>query len=281
MRALVCLLALFAAGASARADESRAVPAVGSKLTYRFVTQTISAGRTTASGMIYTYIVTAGDASSAEGIIKPLALIVHCNNGAADPACRDVPGARIEGDLLTQPVGADAGDSLSRQSWFKLVYFLPAERKLPVPGPRDPKAPLGEIGPEPDFVLTNTLDCDLAALASFLPVGSSPHVALSCQTVAGHSASRAGRLGAQTAEDTITYDITYTGSGWVTLPSGNWEVKKLAFKLTPKDPKHPAAEGESLFSPQLGALVRTHTVGMNPAARSTTENTSELIAVAP
>jgi hypothetical protein len=55
----------------------------------------------------------------------------------------------------------------------------------------------------------------------------------------------------------VSFDISYTGDGWITLPSGNWEVKRLAFKMTPEDPSRIASEGESLFSPQLGVIVKT------------------------
>jgi hypothetical protein len=65
----------------------------------------------------------------------------------------------------------------------------------------------------------------------------------------------------------------------ITLPSGNWEVKKLAFKVTPEDPARVASEGESLFSPQLGVIVKTHRVGESASAQSTSETTTELISV--
>ncbi len=283
-RHIAWLLALCAVAGGTRAEEPRGVPALGSKLTYRLVTTTTTPTRTTTVGEVYTYIVTASDATSAEGVIKPRALIVHCDGGSADPGCSDArkaTGAHFDGDLLTVPIASDIGDSLARHSHFKLTHFFMASRQFPVPGARDKDVGLAEIGPEPSMVLTNTLQCDLSGLAAFLPVGNAPHIALPCENIFERSASRDGRTAAQTNRDKVSFDITCTGSGWVSLPSGNWEVKKLAFKMMPADPTHGGSEGENLFSAQLGALVRTHLIGRNPAANSTTENTVDLIAVKP
>lgn len=281
MRALAGLLALITVAAAAWADEARNVPATGSKLTYRLITQTIVGGKTITAGMVYTYIVTASDGAAAEGVIKPVARIIHCDGGAADLACRDVPNSRIEGDLLTQSIGGDAAEALAKHSHFKLAYFLPEERRFPFPASRDPQHAFGEIGPDPDFVLTNTLKCDSTALAAFMPIGKAPHIALECETSVERTPSQRHNIAAQASREPVSYDITYAGDGWVTLPSGNWPVKKLAFKTTPKDPDHLAGEGETLFSPQLGAVIKTHAVGKTPAASSTTETTVELISVEP
>jgi hypothetical protein len=62
----------------AAADESRNVPAVGSKLTYRSVSTTTIPRATLTTGEVSTYIVTAAEANSAEGIIKPRAVIIKC-----------------------------------------------------------------------------------------------------------------------------------------------------------------------------------------------------------
>jgi hypothetical protein len=129
--------------------------------------------------------------------------------------------------------------------------------------------------------MTNTLNCDPAALAGFAPVGTAPHVAFDCEFGFESTASRSQSVPARSSHDAVTYDFTYAGDGWVTLPSGNWAVKKLAFKMTPKDPSHPGSEGESLFSPQLGAVVKTRSVGNNAANGATTETTAELISVEP
>lgn len=279
MRTAVFLLALVAFTATGRADE-RNTPALGMKLTYRFTTLTTIGGRTFGGGMVYTYVVTASDGKTAEGIIKPVAQITRCN-GPADILCRDIPNAHIEGDLLTRPIPSDAAEGLAKHSHFKLVDFLSEERKFPFPASRDPKNVLGEAGPDPDFVLTNTLRCDLSPLAAFVPVGKAPHVALDCEAGVERTASRTHNIAAQSSKGPVTYDITYTGDGWVTLPSGNWEVKKLAFKMMPKDPALPASSAETFFSPQLGAVVKTHLVGKNPSAKATSENTTELISVTP
>jgi hypothetical protein len=285
MRFLLSLAALIIALAAAHADEGRNVPAVGSKLTYRFITTTTMPRAKITAGEIYTYIVTAGDATSAEGIIKPVAMIISCKGGADDPFCRpalETPGAHLDSDLLTVPIAGDVGDALAKQSHFKMTYILQEDRKFPVPGARDLEHPnYGDIGPDPQVVLTNTMHCDLTGLPAFLPIGVAPHVALPCERRFERSATRDGHFPPQTISGKVSYDISYTGSGSVSLPSGNWEVKKLAIKMIPDDPKQVRTEGESLFSPQLGTIVKTHLTGRNPAMQATSESASELISVAP
>jgi hypothetical protein len=74
-------------------------------------------------------------------------------------------------------------------------------------------------------------------------------------------------------------EIAYAGSGWVTVPSGSWQVQKYTTTVTPKEAGGQTSETETLFSTQLGVPVRAHLVGHFPAAQTTTENTVELISV--
>jgi hypothetical protein len=99
-------------------------------------------------------------------------------------------------------------------------------------------------------------------------------VTLPCESIFERTASRDGHRPALTIRDKVSFNISYTGDGWITLPSGNWEVKRLAFKMTPEDPSRIASEGESLFSPQLGVIVKTHRTGENTSAHSKAENTN-------
>jgi hypothetical protein len=285
MPRLIWLLVLLATAGAARADEGRNVPALGSKLTYRFVATTTLPTRTIVAGEVYTQIVTKVDKASAEGIIKPRALIIHCKDGAADPGCKSPAqkaGAHLDGDLLTIPIADDVGDALAKLSSFKYAYFMQETRKVPVPGGRDATHPdLADIGPEPTIMLTNSYQCEFDRLASFVPIGRASHIALPCATIFERSASRDGRVPPMTARNKVTFDVTYTGDGRVTLPSGNWEVKKLAVKLVPDDPQRPSSEGESLFSPQLGIIIKPQFTASNPATHAKTESNSELISVEP
>jgi len=284
MRGLLLAVALIAAGL-AHADETRTVPAVGTKLTYRSIGITKLPDKTIKAGQVYSYIVTSSDGTTAEGLIKPVAIIIDCPGGAGDLGCQNAaksPGARFDGDLLTVPVGSESGDALATHSGFKLNHFILASRKLPIPSSRDPNEhDLRDFGPDPAYILTNTMQCDTAALDGFLPFGKAPQVTLPCEMSFERSASRDGRLPVVSTHDTVSMAISYGGIGWVTLPSGNWQVVKLASEVTPKEPDHPASETDALFSTQLGATVRTHTLGSNPPAHATTENTIELISVAP
>jgi len=285
MRRCAALLALLAMGGIAQAGEARDVPAVGSKLTYRSVTTTTIPRATLTTGEVSTYIVTAGDASSAEGIIKPRARIIQCKEDHSDSYCKTAAertGAHFDGALLTIPIAGNIGDALAKQSAFKDAYFILETRKFPMPGMRDPYGPdLGDIGPEPAYILTSTYQCDFARLAGFWTSGTAAHVTLPCERIFERTASRDGHRPALTIREKVSIDISYTGDGSITLPSGNWEVKKLAFKMTPEDPSRIASEGESLFSPQLGVIVKTHRTGENASAHSKLESTTELISVEP
>jgi hypothetical protein len=285
MRLGAPLLALLAMSGIAHADEARNVPAAGSKLTYRSVTTTTIPRATLTTGEEFTYIVTAGDATSAEGIIKPRARIVQCKEDDTDLYCKSAaarPGAHFDGGLLTIPIASDIGDALAKESDFKYAYFIQENRKFAVPGVRDPQhSDPGDFIPEPAYILTNTYHCDFARLAGFLASGTTAHVTLPCETIFERTASRDGQRPALTTHNKVSVDIRYIGDGSVTLPSGNWQVKKLAFKMTPEDPSHLGSEGESLFSPQLGVIVKTHRIGENPSTHSKSENTTELISVEP
>lgn len=285
MRCLIWFLVLLAMPAIAGADETRNVPALGSKLTYRFVATTTLPGRTITAGEVYTIIVTKVDQGSAEGIIKPRALIIQCKDGAADPACKSAAqkaGAHFDGDLLSIPITDDVGDALAKLSGFKYAYFMQETRKIPVPGARDAAHPdLADIGPEPTITLTTSYQCEFERLAGFVPVGRVPHIALPCEMIFARSASRDGHVTPLTVRNKVTFDITYEGDGQVTLPSGNWQVKKLIIKEVPDDPKHASSDGESLFSPQLGVIIKTHFTANNPASHAKTETNSELISIEP
>ncbi len=268
----------------ASADEARTVPAVGAKLTYRLVSTTTTPTKAVSTGQVYTYIVTKSDGTTAEGVIKPNAIILGCAGGPTDLGCKDAaasPGAHFDGNLLTVPVDSAAGDALSQHSGFKLNHFLVLSRMYPIPSSRDPKAyNLHDFGPDPQYLITNTLQCeDLAKLEAFLPFGKSQQLGLTCETTLERTASRDGNLPALATHEPVAIGVAYTGSGWVTLPSGNWQVQKFTATITPKEPGHASSESETLFSSQLGVAVRSHVVGQNPTAKSTTENTVELISV--
>ena len=277
-------IALLAATATAHADDVRTVPAAGIKLTYRLESVTKTPTKTLSTGQVYTYIVAKSDGTVAEGVIKPNAMIIPCE-GAADLGCKEAmasPGAHLDGKLLTVPVDSESGDALSKHSAFKLNHFLMLSRAYPVPSSRDPKEyDLHDFGPDPAFIFTNTLQCDdLAKLDGFLPFGKAQQVTLTCENAFERSASRDGKLPPLSTHEPVTMEIAYTGSGWVTVPSGSWQVQKYTTTVTPKEAGQQSSEAESLFSTQLGVTVRAHLVGHNPSSQTTTENTIELISVA-
>jgi hypothetical protein len=282
-RVLASAIALLATVGAAHADDARTVPAEGIKLTYRLVSTTTTPTKTISAGQVYTYIVAKSDGPTAEGVIKPNAIIILCEGGS-DLGCKDAaasPGAHLDGNLLTVPVDSDSGDALSKHSAFKLNHFLVISRVYPVPSSRDPKDyNLHDFGPDPAYTITNTLQCDdLAKLDAFLPFGTAQQVTLTCETNFERSASRDGKLPLLSMHEAATMEIAYTGSGWVTVPSGSWQVQKYATKMTSKEAGQQSSEVETLFSTQLGVVVRSHLIGRLPASQTSTENTVELISV--
>lgn len=292
VRALIGAIALLAAVSTAHADEIRTVPAAGVKLTYRLVVTTTTTpdkprypGQlfTLTSGRIYTYIVSKSDGTTAEGVIKPNAVIIYCKGGASDRFCDEPaarPGAHFDGELLTVPVDSDSGDVLSKHSAFKMSHFLTLSRVYPVPSGRDPKADNHDFGPEPNYTITNTIQCDdMAKLDDLTPFGKAQRITLSCETSFERSASRVGSLPPASSHRSSTLEVVYTGNGSVTLPSGTWQVEKYTTTMTPKEAGRESSESEALISTQLGVPVRSHLVGHAPAIGGTTEDTVELVDV--
>lgn len=299
IRALAGAIALLAATGAAHADEVRTVPAAGVKLTYRLVSTTSKIPDkprwpdqlfTLRSGQIYTYIVTKSDGTTAEGVIKPDAVIIYCNDGASDRFCEEPaarPGAHFDGELLTVPVDSDSGDALSKHSFFKMNRLLMVSRLYPMPSSRDPKADNHDFGPEPGYTIAGTLQCDdPAKLDDLPPFGKAERITLTCETGFERSASRDGNRPPLSTHGQSTMEITHTGSGWVTVPSGNWRVEKYTSTTTPKEAESQSSEAEplfteteTLFSTQLGVSVSSHRVGHVPASQMTTEGTVELIDV--
>lgn len=298
-RALAGAIVLLAATTAAHADEIRMVPAAGVKLTYRIVSTTSKVpdkprypGQlfTLRSGQVFTYIVTKSDGTTAEGVIKPDAVIIYCKDGASDHFCDEPaarPGAHFDGELLTVPVDSDIGDALSKHSFFKLNRLLMLSRVYAAPASRDPKADNHDFGPEPGYTVGGTLQCDdLTKLDDFLPFGKTQRVILNCEDGFERSASRDGSRRPLSRHTPVTIEITYTGSGSVTVPSGTWQVEKYTTAMTPKDPAHQSgapeplfSETETMFSTQLGVPVSSHRVGHTPDSQFTGEGTVELIDV--
>ena len=281
--ALVCALGLVAAAGVARADDAYVLPPVGAQLTYRLVSTTKVADKSISitSGQVYTYIVAAADGSTVTGAIRPVALIYGCLASATDKDCAfasKVAGVKRDGDLITLPLPDAIADGLAKESGFKLRYFVNEERKFPMPGAKNPDDPSdAEFGITPLFVLSNSLICDFEQLRSFLPFGKTPHLALPCHSVFSRTHSRIGTD--LTMPEEISLEFTYDGSGHLSLPSGDWDVEKIAIKFIPNDASRPTARSEVQVAPKLGVPVKTHTFVDNSTTHASTESDSELIAI--
>jgi hypothetical protein len=237
------------------------------------------------TGQIYTYTITSISGVNSEGTIRPVALIYGCAEADTRKDCiaaGKMAGVKREGDLLTVPVPDSIADSLVKQSGYKGRYFLVEERNFPMPGPKNPDDPNDtEFGDTPLFMLSNQLKCDYEPLATFFPLGKIPQLTLSCRNVFSRTSSRVAGLGDQTQEEPLSVELSYIGAGKPSLPSGEWDVQKVAIKYIASDPSYPSAEGESDVAVKLGVTVKSHTLVTNKATNVTSESTSELIAYKP
>ena len=113
----------------------------GQRIDVPSVSTTTNPRATLTTGGLSTHIVTAADAVSAEGIIKPRAVVIKCKEDGSDVFCKTAamrPGAHYDGALLTIPIASDVGDALAKQSAFKYAYFIQETRKFRCPGARGP-----------------------------------------------------------------------------------------------------------------------------------------------
>ena len=286
MRAFLTALGLLAAIGPAYADDVYTLPPVGAQLTFRLVSTTKLADNTITAGQVYTYTITAVSGADIEGTIRPVALIYGCSEGDARKECvlgAKMAGAKRDGDLLTVPVSDSVADALVKESGFKGHYFMVEERTFPMPGPKNPDDPNdAEFSDQPLFVLTNQLKCDYQPLAAFFPLGKTQQLSLDCTNLFSRRHSRMATLKDQSQEAALSVELSYIGADKLTLPSGDWDVQKVAIKYVPKsETPQPGAEGESDVAVKLGVTVKSHTLVVNKAANLSVETTSEMIAYKP
>jgi len=285
MRLLLAMLALCVSTAAVRAEEARLTPAAGSTLTYRLVATTKSKNKTITTGQIYSYIVASSDGTTAEGTIKPLALLFDCRSPALDAVCaqaKKAPDVHEESGLTVLPIPSEIGDKLAAQSAFRLRAFIVELRKFPAPLPPDPKAPGdGLVSAEDPLIVTTTTQCDTAALSEFLPIGKSPKATLACETTFERSGFAASGVKPIKISDTVSLEVSYLGEGRATLASGPWDVRRLSMKQISSREDRPGAVVETQFSEKLGAAVTTRVAADPLKGGSVTETETELIAVSP
>jgi hypothetical protein len=281
MRRLFLAFLSLAFVVSARAEEARLVPAAGAKLTYRLVTTaTKKNGDKTITGQVYTYSITASDGLVAEGTVKLDGMLFPCQGEAGEPLCDRVlsaPGARPDGDMVFVPIPESLDPTLSKDTAFRLRYFVVEKRAawLPTTGVGD-----ALFSADNPLRMTNDMDCDHDGLRNFRPIGGAQHVTLICTT----TVTRAGGSALGMKPVSRTYgaklDVVDLGPDKVDLPSGAWEVRRLKLSFVSSDDDVPNVEGEGSFSERLGIAVRTRwTQTLRSGGVSETE--SKLIAFAP
>jgi hypothetical protein len=285
VRALLGAAGILAAIGVAHVDNAYTLPAVGAQLTFRLISTTKIGDQSITVGQIYTYTLTAVSGATSEGTIRPVALIYGCTETDTRKECvaaGKMTGVKRDGDLLTVPVPDSVADGLVKESGYKGRYFLIEERNFPMPGAKNPDDPDNtEFGDTPLFLLSNQLKCDDGPLPGFFPIGKTEQLSLTCRNIFSRSHSRVAALSDQTQEEPLSVLLSYIGADKLNLPSGEWDVQKVAVKYVPDDPSHPSAEGESDVAVKLGVTVKSHTLVTNKTASISSENTSELIAYKP
>lgn len=285
VRALWGALGLLAGISAAHADDGYTLPAVGAQLTYRLISTSKISDHTITTGQIYTYTITAVSGADIEGTIRPLAQIFGCPDGDTRQDCvqaAKMSGAKRDGDLLTIPVPDAVADALSKLSSYKGHYFMVESRIFAVPGPKSTDDPNDiEFGDTPLFVLSNQLNCDYRPLGGFFPIGKTPLLSLDCHNIFSRTKSRVPPTADHTQDEPVAVQLSPLGADRLSLPSGDWDVQKVAIKYVPTDPSHPTAEGESDVATKLGVTVKSHSMVSNKTANLTVESTSEMIAYKP
>jgi hypothetical protein len=285
MRALIGALGTLALLGAAHADDLYVMPPLGTQLTYRLISTARIADKSLSftTGQVYTYTVTAVNGPALEAAIRPVAVIFGCSASNTTKDCiwaAKVAGSSRDGDLVTIPLPAEIADGLTKGGILRTRYFLTEERVFPVAGPKNPDDPSDAVfGSAPLFVLTNKLVCDYNQLKDFLPLGKSDHVTLACHNIFSKTQSRAGPD--QNSDQAVSAEFSYDGSGRVSLPSGDWDVQKVAVKFVPSESGKPTARVDYDIAIKLGVAVRVRSTVDAPAAHVTSESTGELIALKP
>ena len=231
-------------------------------------------------------MISSSDGAVAEGNIKPLALIYGCTTTAETgrdcAAALRAPGAKRDGDLVTVPVPSEIGDNLAKQSALKYRYFIAEQRKIAMPGTKDPKADTGEFGPDPAFTLSTGLECDTAVLQRFLPLGHVADLTVPCKQTLTLKPGPGSPVPPGDSTHDMSVELIDNGVGHVTVPFGDFDVRKLTLKETPSTANQTVVTGDIAFSTRLGIAVRTHaTITAPPPSSVVIETDSELIAATP
>jgi hypothetical protein len=287
MRCLLALLILLAGIGAARAADDRLVPTAGATFTYRLITVTKRPdNRTITTGQVNLYAISSSDDTVAEGTIKTLALIYGCATTAETArdcaAALKAPGVKQDGDLVIVPVPSEIGDNLAKQSALKYRYFIAEQRKIAMPGPKDPKADTGEFGPDPAIILSSGLVCDAAMLQRFFPLGHVADLTVPCKQTLSLRPGPGSSLSPVDSTHDMSAELIDNGAGHVTVPSGDFDVRKLTLKETSSNATPTVVTGDIAFSTRLGVAVKTHsTVTAATPSGVVVETDSELIATTP
>ncbi|MBV8779024.1 MAG: hypothetical protein JO258_17655, partial [Alphaproteobacteria bacterium] len=156
------------------------------------------------------------------------------------------------------------------------------DRKFPLPAEKNPADTNDtEFSTEPFLVVTNSLVCDYEQVKDFLPLGKTAHLSMPCQSVVAQTGARSGGPKPHSTEEAVSVELSDDGAAHLSLPSGNWEVRKVALKLVPKDSVHPTTDAELDIAPALGVSVKSHSAINGLPSQISTVTDSELVAYKP
>jgi hypothetical protein len=273
----------------ARAEEAppRYVPRAGAMLTYRTMSHTQMNAATTApidGGFVYTVVITSSDDLVARGFIRESEMLFPANTctGRCE-VFRRAEGAHLAGDVWAIPIPDPIADAYAGFSEVRYRLFMSEMRRFPAPGlAAEPQSGTDSValGKVPEWILTMTLDCDKAALQSFLPFGKAPRVQLECSETR-HTLHLLPALQwpvPTPVQTRLAVELAYEGMSRTTTPAGEWAVQNV--HITQSAPDNSGAgreERDILFSDKIGAVIRWHSVVYLPGDTGTTITDADLI----
>lgn len=275
--ASLCAFAALPLMAPARAEEPRYVPEAGVSLTYKMMnTTTVPPTPPFTTGWTFVYKVKSSDDLTSEGSIalKTTYVSLICPDHNCDKFNSEMEQvhARKEGELFAVDVPSAVADELTKLSAFRFRYFVRELEHFPLPNVIQ-----GGFDQAPLFVLSTSLDCDKALLASFFPLGKTPRVSVPCTESVERLNVHPPMKESPPKKSDVTLELSYEGKSRVTTAAGEWVVQNVRVISTRRD-THATSESALQFSEQIGAVVRSHTVGRFDGSGRSVQNDRELVA---
>lgn len=262
---------------SAWAEEPRYVPEAGASLTYKMMNiTTLPPNPPFTTGLTFVYQVKSSDGLTSEGSIALKSTYVShiCPEHNCDKFDREMEQVhgRKEGELFAADIPSGVTDELNRLSAFRFRYFVRELEHFPLPN-----IVQGGFDQAPLFVMSTSLDCDKALLASFFPLGKTPRVVVPCTESVERLNVHPPMKETPPQKHDVTLELSYEGKSRVTTAAGEWAVQNIR-AISTRHGTLASSETELQFSEQIGAVVKSHTVSRFDSTGRGIQNDRELVA---